>query len=59
MVERGGADFTTTEPEPTRVWCPRVMSPSTLAPEPTTTCSSSVGCRLPRLRLVPPSVTPW
>jgi hypothetical protein len=35
-----------------------VMSPSTAAPEPTTTLSQMVGCRYFRCSDVPPSVTP-
>ena len=38
---------------------PIVTSPITLAPAPTTTLSFSVGWRLARRVLVPPSVTPW
>ena len=33
--------------------------PEHLAPAPMVTRSPTVGCRLPRSRLVPPSVTPW
>ena len=38
---------------------PTSIGPSSLAPEPTTTSSSTVGWRLPRSKPVPPSVTPW
>ncbi len=41
-----------------RAFDPIVMLPSTLAPAPTTTLSSSVGCRFSFFKAVPPSVTP-
>ena len=36
-----------------------VIGPSSFAPEPIVTLSSTVGWRLPRAKPVPPSVTPW
>ena len=58
-VTLGGTLVTTTEPAPILAFSPIVTSPITLAPAPTTTLSFSVGCRLARRVLVPPSVTPW
>ncbi len=57
-VEFGGTSFTTTEFAPIFTFSPIVMSPSTAAPEPTTTLSQMVGCRYFRCSDVPPSVTP-
>ena len=38
---------------------PTVIGPSSLAPEPIVTLSSTVGWRLPVAKPVPPRVTPW
>ena len=38
---------------------PIVIGPSSFAPEPIVTLSSTVGWRLPVAKPVPPSVTPW
>ena len=58
-VVSGGTSSITTVLAPTLAWRPIVTGPSSLAPEPTVTSSSSVGWRLPRANPVPPSVTPW
>jgi hypothetical protein len=57
-TESGGTGLTTTALAPIRLSCPIVIGPSTLAPAPMVTRSPTVGCRLPRSMLVPPSVTP-
>src|SRR5207247_2355011 len=49
----------TSEPAPIFAFSPIVTSPITLAPAPTTTLRSRVGCRLALRVLVPPRVTPW
>ena len=58
-VEFGGTSFTTTELAPIFTLSPIVMSPSTAAPEPTTTLLPIVGWRFLRCNDVPPKVTPW
>jgi hypothetical protein len=55
----GGTSSITTVFAPTFALRPTVTGPSSFAPEPTVTPSSSVGWRLPRANPVPPSVTPW
>src|ERR1700733_11791404 len=58
-VPPAGTGLTTTAFEPIFASAPIVKPPSTLAPAPTITPRSSVGCRLaPRVSDVPPSVTP-
>src|SRR3989304_6324135 len=54
-VAFGGTLVTTTEPAPILAFSPTVTSPITFAPAPTTTLRPSVGCRLARRVLVPPS----
>src|SRR5690606_5909148 len=54
-----GTSLTTTALAPICASSPTHTGPSTLAPAPTVTRSPRVGCRLPRLRDRPPSVTPW
>ena len=46
-VEFGGTSWTTTELAPTLAPWPTVIGPSSLAPEPIVTLSSTVGWRLP------------
>ena len=58
-VEFGGTSWMITELAPTFAPRPTRIGPSSFAPEPTTTSSSTVGWRLPRANPVPPSVTPW
>ena len=53
-----GTSCNTTAPAPTLQEHPKVMFPKTFAPEPITTASSTVGCLLPLLKLVPPRTTP-
>src|SRR3990172_3932552 len=55
----GGTSRTTTDPAPMRALSPIVIAPMIAAPAPTTTLLPSVGWRFSRVRLVPPSVTPW
>jgi hypothetical protein len=57
-IPRGGTGSTTTLLAPTRAPAPMVMGPRILAPQPTSTPSSSVGWRLPGDQDEPPSVTP-
>ena len=47
-VEFGGTSWITTEFAPTFAPCPTVIGPSSFAPEPIVTLSSTVGWRLPR-----------
>jgi hypothetical protein len=54
----GGTFETTTDPAPIRALSPISTAPMSLAPAPTTTPLRSVGWRLARCMLVPPSVTP-
>ena len=58
-VESAGTSWITTEFAPIFARSPTSIGPSSLAPEPTTTSSPTVGWRLPRWKPVPPSVTPW
>ena len=55
----GGTSWITTEFAPIFAPWPTVIGPSSLAPAPTVTLSSTVGWRLPAAKPVPPSVTPW
>src|SRR4051812_3851189 len=54
-----GTSWITTELAPILAWSPTLIGPSSLAPEPMTTSSPTLGWRLPRWKPVPPSVTPW
>jgi hypothetical protein len=58
-VEFGGTSWITTEFAPIFALAPTWIGPSSFAPDPITTSSSTVGWRLPRAKPVPPSVTPW
>ena len=58
-VELGGTSWMTTLLAPILAPWPTVIGPSSLAPEPMVTLSSTVGWRLPVAKPVPPSVTPW
>jgi dolichol-phosphate mannosyltransferase len=57
-VEFGGMSWMTTLLAPIFEPCPTVIGPSSFAPEPIVTLSSTVGWRLPAANPVPPSVTP-
>src|SRR6478736_5226558 len=54
-----GTSLSTTAFAPTCAPSPIHMGPSTFAPAPMTTWSPTVGCRLPRFIVLPPSVAPW
>ena len=58
-VEFGGTSWTTTALAPIFAPWPIRIGPSSFAPEPIVTLSSTVGWRLPVAKPVPPSVTPW
>ena len=58
-VEFGGTSWTTTALAPILAPWPIRIGPSSFAPEPIVTLSSTVGWRLPVAKPVPPSVTPW
>ena len=58
-VTLGGTSWITTLLAPIFDPWPTVIGPSNFAPEPIVTLSSTVGCRLPVAKPVPPSVTPW
>ena len=58
-VEFGGTSWMTTLPAPIFEPCPTVIGPSSFAPEPIVTLSSTVGWRLPVANPVPPKVTLW
>ena len=55
----GGTSLMTTLLAPIFAPWPTVIGPSSFAPEPIVTLSSTVGWRLPVAKPVPPSVTPW
>src|SRR4051812_19436702 len=57
-VEFGGTSWMTTELAPIFAPWPMLIGPSSFAPEPIVTLSSTVGWRLPVANPVPPSVTP-
>jgi hypothetical protein len=58
-VECGGTSWITTVLAPIFEPWPTTIGPSSLAPDPIVTLSSTVGWRLPETKPVPPSVTPW